>query len=185
MLSSLALLWSAGAAAAEPSSAAGIVFPNVSISGLAGLGTPLGLVGVEATVDPFRWLSLSGGVGMAGPSGLRPQEAGMVRLRWPLPLARWTALTAGFGLSRGRYSSAPCVFQLWCSEKAGDLWWQNLEAGLEFRVRHDRPLIVRGFGGWSAVGNPDSLKCVKNCTLDVKGSADLPYVGLALGYAIR
>lgn len=125
-----------GRATAAPIDPAGPIFPNVSINGVIGLGTPVGFAGAELGLEPWAWLSLSAGVGSANSTAPNPSSAAMVRLR----LLRETRgapsrLTLGYGLSRGKYTVEVSSFLSDTSHPGtwqGEIWWHNFEAGIEW-----------------------------------------------------
>jgi hypothetical protein len=198
MVVALGLASSTGLCRAAPAAAAPTATvprdpygPGIGIGLTGGLGAPTGLFGVEAELDVQRWLSISGGAGMAG--GGRPQVAGMARLRMPLA-NQVTALSFGYGLSYGNYYWKEfCYFDAGhCpAEKAGDLWWHNLELGLELREASGRlPVRLRLFGGLAVAGNPHALRCFgggsSHCLSHHAddGKGPLPYLGVSVGLPI-
>jgi hypothetical protein len=167
----------------------------VAVDAVAGLGTPLGWLGIEGQVDVLRWLVLSGGVGRGLSSG-STQLAGMARGRWVLhasPLGE-AAVTGGYGLSHGKFHWEPVCVGYFVGDPAcsvvknGTLWWHNLELAIE--ARHGRgplQLFVRLFGGVGVPANPGALSC-DGCTTDAAkkaGTRPLPFLGGAVGVLLR
>jgi hypothetical protein len=77
-------------------------FPAADISGVLGVGTPTGIVGVETSISPAQWLAIAAGGGIMGGE---PQWAAMLRPRLPVVKQgpAFAALTAGLGVSGGMF----------------------------------------------------------------------------------
>jgi hypothetical protein len=165
------------------------------VNGVVGVGTPVGLYGIEGRLDLVRWLFLTAGVGV-NPA---PQIAATAHLRVPLPGAipdRQFALSAGYGLSGGEHK-----WDDWRSinfdqesedraKKVGLLWWQNVQLGAEARVRSvGLPVIVCGlFAGMAVAMNPGDLHCYgyepEACErrFPDAGKGPVPYGGAFAGF---
>lgn len=176
------------AAAATPVPAPPPSVPTAGVHLVAGLGTPYGLTGLEFEFLPVRWVSLAGGGGL-GLGG--PQAAAMVRGRWRA--GSGVTWSLGAGPSRGRYRwRETCIpdFEQQCEgEKAGTVWWTNLELGFELAPppagSGALPIIVRGFVGAAIPGNPSAVRCVPNrpghCE---EGASPLFFMGASFGLAL-
>jgi hypothetical protein len=155
-----------------------------------GLGTPLGLVGLEVERTIARFFEVSAGVGVGyasldGPDkgNLALQVGFMPRLLIPLGRRR-IDLAIGAGVSYGRYQSwdscgADCLPTSW----AGNVLWGNGEVAIEYRG--DDGLYWRAFGGPAHV-----LAGTLTCTESVgcaPGSEEqartVPYGGAAIGWS--
>jgi hypothetical protein len=160
-----------------------------SVTGVAGLFTPIGEIGVEGQLSLARFFVLSAGAGL-GAWG--PQVAVMPRFR--LVDGNWAG-GLGAGASYGRYG----WFENWlpdtckqdCAHKTGNLAWGNAEAFAEFRRGR---LVVRSFVGVGVAINPEALVCDRTIGESsyshcLRGHADdgkptaLPYAGSSVGFS--
>jgi len=145
-----------------------------------GVGTPVGLMGVEVEEMILPNLSLSAGAGWGAANA--PQGAAM--LRW-LGGSHWTKFTIGAGISGGGYkwSDLSCFYDI-CPTKSGTVAWGNLEIGYEQRSASG--FVLRGFGGFGHIiaGNlicdPPATSCGPYYQND---GYNLIYIGVAVGYA--
>jgi hypothetical protein len=162
-----------------------------------GLGTPLGLLGIEGRLDVTRWAFLTAGVGTGMRKGAQVGAMGHLRLSVPsaLPERQW-AFTAGYGASRGNHywqRPSDCFLDAECGEepeKEGMLWWHNFELGAEVRMRSPTTQIVtiRILGGLAVAGNPQDLHCFgrqrawcESLSEDT-GTGPYPYAGVSMGF---
>jgi hypothetical protein len=163
------------------------VAPTMGLNLTTGIGSPLGWLGVESELTPLSWLSVSGGVGFA--RYWDPQLGATLRTRWIVP-SRVGAFTAGFGMSRGRYTwRESCLFDFdgKCrDEKTGIVWWNNLEFGFEVRAwMWGLPGIWRSFLGVALPGNPRSVVCIRNSDSTCHdGTGPFVFVGISGGVEI-
>jgi hypothetical protein len=148
---------------AETANEKGANVTRFAAEGRAGVGTPLGDLGVEVNAAVTPWLTVSAGIGtdftlVAGPGTGRvdmdTQLGAMARGH--LPVSRMLEIGAGLGLSMGGYANydVPLVIggddtQTWANAK-----WANTEVYVQTRGA----LYVRAFVGASALLNPD--ECV-------------------------
>jgi hypothetical protein len=178
---------------------------GAGISGVVGLGTPVGLVGVEGRLDATPWVFLTAGVGMNGGPLIAhedpaPQVAAMAHLRLPVSedwfegRSRQLAFSAGYGRSRGKHEWH--YFALFDDNadyggtKKGTLWWHNFELAGEKRVlRTGLPaFVIRVFAGVAVAGNPGDLHCVGAGISDCEalhphaGTGPVPYFGTSAGF---
>jgi hypothetical protein len=193
----LAVFLTAAGAAGMPAAAAEKPLDSFGggVNGVAGLGTPVGLYGVEGRLDLVRWFFLTAGVGL-NPA---PQIAATAHLRFPLPSAipdRQFALSAGYGLSRGEHQWDDWRAINFDQEsedrarKVGLLWWQNFQLGAEARVRSvGLPIVVCGlFAGLAVAMNPGDLHCYGYEPDDCErrfpdaGKGPVPYGGAFAGF---
>jgi hypothetical protein len=160
---------------------------------LVGVGTPLGLLGLEGHLDLRSHAYLTAGVGL----GPYPQVAGMAHLRTVVGDRGWAALSAGYGISYGKHSwsEIPC-FDGPCARKVGNIYWHNVEASLEFRQPPQpgtKLLIARVFAGVAVAGNRGNLQCVGDAYIISSceqlhaddGGGPLPYLGASVGVLFR
>ncbi len=136
------------------------------LESVTGFGTPVGLFGAIARVEPLPWLSAGGG---AGVSIRGPQYSALLLGRLPLRAeTNWlSALTLGASYSvGGSYAHDPNP-TCWV-EDCRDRWvdsvyalaharWLGVELGAEFRARNG--LSLRGFGGLAKLTNPGDATC--------------------------
>jgi hypothetical protein len=174
-----------GAGAAEmPASANPFEAFGGAVSATLGLGTPVGLLGIEGQLDLRSWLMLTagGGKGNAG-----PQVAAMLHLRALLHAERSAsaALTLGYGLSGGRYHEQLCIFDSCNPELGGTLWWHNIQGGVELLLPSASgrySLVLRPFVGVAIAGNPRDLKCLDCTSLSYEVTSRwLPFAGISAG----
>ena len=150
-----------------------------------GLGSPVGVLGIESVTRVAPWLELSGGLGMgldAAESGV-PATLGNV-LQWSfmprLLLGNSLGgLTLGVGMSGGNSgdwdSNAFCFYDSCPTTHALDyVVWANAEVGAEVWMPFG--LAGRVFAGW-AHGWCISSSCLPDLT------TNMPYVGAGIGYA--
>jgi hypothetical protein len=136
------------------------------LEGMAGFGTPVGLVGAALRVEPIPWLSVGGGAGVSLGGA---EYAGMLLGRIPLRAdPDWlSALTLGGSYSiGGSYHHNPNP-SCWV-EDCRDRWvdsayelanphWLGVELGAELRARSG--LSLRGFAGLAKLTNPGDVTC--------------------------
>jgi hypothetical protein len=183
-LSSLVLVvvLPAGAARAADAPASNFEAMPLAVYLQAGLGTPIGALGVEVEGTIARDLALSAGVGL-GFAG--PQLAAMPRLQFPA--SKHVAVVLGAGVSNGEYEWQRLT---WCplsqcqaTIKRGKVTWGNVEGGAELRLDGGHSLrVIAGYG--HIIGG--SLRCTQPGTdgCDDKGLASkLPYFAAAYGMA--
>lgn len=160
--------------------------PSLNVSMPIGLAMPLGFVGIEVTVDPLTWLSVSGGVGIANFEEPAPSQSVMVRVR---PLDK-VPLFVGAGPSRSQFTIVTNKLFFEPSARTmhwqGVLWWANAEAGIEVPPRASRRFLMRLFVGVGRKINPDDFRCTWGCVPGDRppGRDVLPYLGLALGWRL-
>jgi hypothetical protein len=160
-----------------------------SFSGVYGLFTPIGELGIEAQYSLSRSFVLSAGAGL-GTWGA--QVAAMPRYR--IITGEW-AFGFGAGASYGRYgwfeNWLPDTCKQECAHKTGNIGWGNGEFFSEYRHKH---LVTRLFAGLGVALNPDGLACdhtigessYNHC---LHGHADdgkplaLPYAGGTVGFS--
>jgi len=144
-----------------------------------GLGTPIGLAGLEfeRMLAPGMAISAGGGYSEAG-----GQVAAMPRFFF------WgdrSKVFIGAGVSGGDYKWTKYCYEEICAEKRGRVMWGNAELGAEHRFRSG--FAMRYFGGYGRIigGN---LTCVGNTSddcmrFDQNSGRELVYTGFALGGA--
>jgi hypothetical protein len=148
---------------------------------LAGLGLPVGFVGLEAVHRIGSLVEITAGYGRGlSASGSQPHAGFSHSVQWAvMPRLRWgddhNALTLGAGASGGNYGDLPLCFDDPCSSTypVSYFVWNNLEIGGEHWSSSG--LAVRYFVGYAHGW----------CVSDACVSADdnLPYFGLGVGYA--
>ena len=146
-----------------------------------GLGTPVGLMGVELerTLLPNWSISAGGGWDLSG-----FQASAMTRLL--LGASRRARFTIGAGISGGKYDWKESCFD--CdevAEKIGTVAWGNLEIGGEHRF--ESGFALRYFGGYGHIVAGD-LVCTGYATASCvayhqNDGRDTIYTGIALGGA--
>ena len=175
---------------------------KTSIHAVAGFGTPVGEIGIEAVHRFESNFEVAAGIGAGAnaleaaakgsPIGNPVQWAMMPRLR--LGGAR-SALTMGAGISGGNYAvirgcglGQSLEQDGGCAGSSvlavGYVLWSNLEIGGE--VWNPTGLSFRYFVGYGHVLTPGALHCVNSlppCTNPPSEGQDLPYIGLGIGYA--
>ena len=155
---------------------------RTAIYGVLGLGTPVGLAGVEVEETILQMWSLSAGAGI-GASG-DPQGAAMIH--WLAGGLR-SKVTIGVGVSGGKYKWTQfCIDD--CDNgpatKSGTVAWGNFEIGGEHRFWSG--FALRYFGGYGRIiaGNlvcdPPATSCGPYYQND---GYDLVYTGIGLGYS--
>jgi hypothetical protein len=172
-----------GAWAEEPAQPFG--GPEVAMNLHMGFLAPLGAVGAEFDVLPFRWLAL--GVG-GGWDFLGMQAAGQIRGRIGLGASPWAA-TVGGGVAHGHYSAQTCHDHTFLEppncdgRKEGDVWWGTAEVGVERDLDAAFGLAwhMRAFGGVKVAANPADVHCTGSCD---GGVGPLIYLGLAGGFSL-
>ena len=163
---------------------------RLALDAHAGLGTPLGLIGVSLEVTPIPYWTFGGGIGTSI-SG--PQLAMSTRVRYPFGHG---AIAFGVGASRGAYDTAEAWLadSLW-TRHWDHAYWLNLEVSLEHRW--STGVQFRMYGGVGAVLNPADGRCQPDqnngghdCSfpggplgLLSFSETSVPYVGYAVGYA--
>ena len=147
-----------------------------------GLGTPVGLVGVEVEEmigRTCRWSACCRRWGAAN----APQGAAM--LRW-LGGSHWSRFTIGAGISGGQYKwrDWSCFYDT-CPTKSGTVAWGNVEIGAE--LRSSSGFALRYFGGYGhiiagdLVCDPPATSCGPYYQND---GYNLIYIGaVAVGYS--
>jgi hypothetical protein len=156
---------------------------TVSVTGIVGIGTPVGELGAELAVAPIEWLELTGAVG-TNIFGAQFALGGRARLPFT---DRWSA-TLGGGWSEGAYGT---VHLCWYIDGCGPDWrgmiqWANVEGGFEYH--HRRGFALRIFAGLGIPLNPDGLQCRERYPGDCAGQSpgpavkQFPSVGAAVGY---
>ena len=153
----------------------------VTVTGILGLGTPVGEAGAEIALAPADWLELSGGIGR-GFYGLQLAAMPRVRLHGE---GRW-ALTLGAGYSQGEYGKFDLCFDGPCDTWRGTIAWANLEAGAEFQT--EAGFTLRLFGGVGIPLNPYGLSCQDGgsgeCATDTRPRVvPFPSGGVAVGWS--
>ncbi len=169
------------AAANNDGSASPFESRPTAVYAVAGLGTPVGLVGAEVEETLLPNLSLSGGVGWGAANA--PQGAAM--LRW-LGGSQWSKLTVGAGISGGRYKWTDwACFDDTCATKSGTVAWGNVEIGGE--LRFPRGFALRYFAGYGhiiagdLVCDPPATSCGPYYQND---GYNLIYTGVGVGYSL-
>ncbi len=154
------------------------------LEGHLGLGSPYGFVGAAADYRVVRHLSLNlgGGLGGSGPLG-----AGMARLR---RAGSHDAASLEGGVSIGRAERSDKDGLMAEETKATYVWspavWGHVGVGFEGR---DGAFQWRVSVGYAQVLNADSFSCSSSSNRCGSDSApshlwQIPYAGLALGYAL-
>jgi hypothetical protein len=168
------------AAAADNDGSSPFESRSTAIYVVAGLGTPVGLAGVEAEQTITPNLSLSAGAGWGAANA--PQGAAMLHLLFGGQQAKFTV---GAGISGGKYKWTDLAcFDDTCATKSGTVAWGNLELGGEFRLTNG--FALRYFAGYAhivagdLVCDPPATSCGPYYENDGK---ELIYLGLAVGYA--
>lgn len=139
-----------------------------------GAATPTGRAGVRVDLGLSRFVALNAGIG-SGYAGV--QYAALLRFRWPLrePFGAH-ALGLEAGWSAGPFAPLGCENDLRCQS-----WefahWANAAAVYEYRSLGG--FVFRAYTGGGFVLNENDCLSEEECV----GLA-LPYVGIALGYAI-
>lgn len=136
------------------------------LEGMAGFGTPVGVIGAVARVEPIPWLSLGSGVGVSLGGA---EYAGLLLGRLPINDGpKWlSALTLGGSYSVGggyQYNPNPSCWVEDCRDRwvdsayeITDAHWLGVELGSELRARNG--LSLRGFVGLAKLTNPGSATC--------------------------
>jgi hypothetical protein len=146
---------------------------GVELGGAAGVGTPLGTVGLELETVVYRTLAIAGGVGL-GPGG--SAVALQPRL---FQHDDGSGFYGGLGASiSGEHfpmcqSAGDCIID---PNEDGTAYWVNAEAGYE---KHWGGAYVRGFVGFSLMLDKSSV-CLDYANCDAK----VPYLGVAIGAVI-
>jgi len=138
-----------GRAAANEDDASASPFEarTTAVYGVVGLGTPVGLVGVEIEQMVVPNLSLSAGAGWGAANA--PQLAAMLHF---LAGGVRSKVTIGVGASHGKYQwvEFPCID---CENgpvtKSGNVTWGNIEVGGEHRFWSG--FALRYFGGYGHI----------------------------------
>ncbi len=160
-----------------------------------GVGTPLGLAGLAIDYSPIPLLGFNVGVGL----GLGGAEYAFAsRLRFiRAGHRRHVAVYLGAGLSGGAYNTAYAGPDIAVDGSQGNFehpvphyhwdaaFWTNLEAGVEIRIASH--LSLRPFVGAAFLVNPNAGVVVIGQRGDLPAPPErwLPYLGLAIGYAVR
>jgi len=144
-----------------------------------GVGTPIGLAGleVERMLAPGMAISAGGGYSVSG-----GQLAVMPRFFF------WgdrSKVFIGTGVSGGDYEWTKICYETICAEKRGRVMWGNAELGAEHRFRSG--FAMRYFGGYGRVIAGD-LPCVGDTAdecmrSDQNSGREIVYTGFALGGA--
>jgi hypothetical protein len=174
--------------------------PATAAYGVAGFGTPVGSLGLEAVHRLTPSVELTAGVGLGlsaaknGPSGAAHVLQWAVMPRYRVGTAR-AALTLGVGLSGGNYSHTRASLcgadfeELECNSPGSWRYtlWGNFEIGGEHWFQSG--FAFRYFAGYGRVLAQGARNCAAttfDCD-DVPGSSfpyyNIPYFGLALGRA--
>jgi len=151
-----------------------------------GLATPTGELGAEYTLVVMPNLEIGFGVGLAdmiplGGESLSPdpQAAIMPRFRYALGP---TVLTAGVGLSGGRYTTYLSPFASTpghAIDEVTNALWANGEAGVEY---HLHGMFARAYLGAGKVIAHSEIKHYDGGTNMNLVDDALPYVGLTVGH---
>jgi hypothetical protein len=160
-----------------------------------GLGTPIGLAGLAIDYSPVPILGLDLGVGL-GPGGVEYAFTSRLRV---IRAGRRThvAVYLGGGLSGGAYNSEYAFPDIAVDGSQTDsespvphyhwdaAFWTNLEAGVEIRFKSN--VSLRPFAGVEYLLNPGNGVAVFGQRGDAPSPPErwLPYLGLAIGYAVR
>ena len=160
-----------------------------------GIGTPLGLAGLAIDYSPVPILGLDLGVGL-GLGGVEYAFASRLRV---LRAGRRTHVVVylGGGLSGGAYNTEYAGPEVAVDGSQGNFenpvphyhwdaaFWTNLEAGVEIRFKSN--VSLRPFAGAAFLLNPNAGMAVTGQRGDAPTPPErwLPYLGLAIGYAIR
>jgi hypothetical protein len=150
-----------------------------------GLGSPLGVLGIESVTRVAPWLELSAGLGMgldAAESGVSPSLGNVLQWSVMPRLLLGNGLggfTLGVGMSGGNSgdwdSNFLCFYDSCPTTHALDyVVWANVEVGAEVWMPFG--LAGRLFGGW-AHGWCVSSSCLSDLT------TNMPYIGAGIGYA--
>lgn len=172
----------AAAAADNDNSASPFESRPTAVYAVLGLGTPVGLVGVEMEETILPNLSLSAGVGWGAANA--PQGAAMIR--W-LGGGQRSKVTIGAGISGGTYKWTEfCLDD--CDNgpatKSGTVAWGNVEIGGEHRFWSG--FALRYFAGYGhiiagdLVCDPPATSCGPYYQND---GYSLIYTGIAAGYS--
>lgn len=136
------------------------------LEGVAGFGTPVGVIGAIARLDPIPYVSVGGGIGTSIGGA---EYAGILLGRLPVDAGpKWlVALTLGGSYSVGgayHYNPNPSCWIEDCRDRwvhsayeVADAHWVSAELGMELRSRSG--LSLRGFAGLAKLTNPSSVTC--------------------------
>ena len=159
------------ALALVPATARADEWRGLELGGSAGVGTPLGTVGIELEAIVYRTLAIAGGVGL-GPGG----SAAALQPRL-FQHDDASGFYGGLGASvSGEHFVAcegDCIID---PMESGTAYWANVEAGYE---KHYGGAYVRGFVGFSLMLDKGSV-CIAGGQCDDK----VPYLGVAIGAVI-
>jgi hypothetical protein len=149
---------------------------------IAGLGTPVGGIGLEALA---RWslVELAAGLGVGLGVGAAAHGVTLAeKLQWALmPRLRlwgpWPALTLGVGVSWGRYAEVGVDSEQDCPQCIADVVWLNAEVGGELWT-------TSGFALRCFLGFARSVRATPTTSGSYIGNHyTIPYTGAGVGYA--
>ncbi len=160
-----------------------------------GAGTPIGIAGLAIDYSPVPILGLNVGVGL-GLGGVEYAFGSRLRV---VRAGRRThvAVYLGGGVSGGAYNTEYAGPNIAVDGSQGDFespvphyhwdaaFWTNLEAGVEIRFKSN--FSLRPFAGAAYLLNPNAGVAVIGQHGDAPAPPErwLPYLGLAIGYAVR
>lgn len=161
---------------------------HIGIEGLAGLGTPLGVVGAALFYSPSPLVSLEVGSGVG--LDMNWQRAAMVRVQ---PRLDVVGMSIGLGVSSGAFTWRHGGWNLPAHKHWDDARWANLELGITATARR---MQFRGFVGYSGQLTPH-VGCTDRYVRDDSGfptdepprpctgdaGTSLIYIGTALRFA--
>lgn len=147
----------------------------IELGGRVGVASPVGMFGVELSINLRGWLSLRLGAG-GGPVG--PQMSALAALR--LPLGGRYAIGVGTGLSVGAYDQSWLVTPNGSGTNYGMITWWNSELYLEARA--DR-FAFRPFVGVGVALNGDREDCYEGECETIRVER-LPLIGVAMAWEL-
>lgn len=155
----------------------------IAVTAHAGLGAPLGLLGIAVDVAVQPWLGIEGGIGF-GATGTQLAVNGRARI---LRVGR-DQLAIGAGVSGGRYEHRDPFYGIeYEGTMFGPAVWANGEVSLERRT--SAGVQLRFYAGAAVVVAGDRERCSDlDGEVMCRGSVSdtwIPYLGLSLGYALE
>ena len=132
-------MWPVGAPADAPTIAPehGLAPPHVNLEGTVGVGTPVGWLGIGASLQPTHRLALGVGAGL-GTHGI--QLASMLRV-YPLDLSKRVRLGFGGGVSTGTFVASSL------GDRSDSLHWDRYFQRAWFFNFQSSVLAWKPFGG--------------------------------------
>jgi hypothetical protein len=166
----------------------------LSVNGVLGFGTPIGLAGAVVEYSPFARFAVGAG---AGTNAVGPQATAFVRLRpvlWEKP-ERVFAISFEAAFSGGKYASEWSMFHAVPLEDPGTTFevdpalWIIGEAQFEYESRSGFHLVLTG-QGWAHLLNQGAARCrdstgvATRCSERLPQGGDLPEFRVEVGYAL-